>query len=212
MKKKVIVFLGVLLLFNVVVVYAATGIHGYYLGYEKVKVVVDGEEIKSSVPPLILDNTTMVPLRSIAEKLDVIVKWNEDNQEAILIKPNVNMQFTANPIYDKSKNTYVVYSPFGKIPKDKRSYFTFYVYSEVDNLPRESVQVKVALRDPDGGLVKEGVPLTFDASQENSLQYISSFEDITFLKTGNYYVEFLLKSDSTKNTFTKIGEKNILVK
>jgi len=119
---------------------------------------------------------------------------------------------TANPVYDKDKKAYVVYSPFGKILNSQRLLFSFHVYSEIDSLPMEEVEVKVELRDPDGEIVQEGYVKAYDATVENSLQYINFFEDIRFDKTGNYHVDLLLKSESTKDEFIKIGQKNILVK
>ncbi|MGD9678766.1 MAG: stalk domain-containing protein [Vulcanibacillus sp.] len=212
MKKKVLGLISLLLLFNIVTVYAGTAIYGYYLGYEKVKVVVDTKEVDSTVPAIIIEDTTMVPLRAIAERLDVIVNWDSQLKTATLIKPNVNMLFTANPVYDKANQSYVVYSPFGKINKNQRYHFNFHVFCEVDNLPYENLEIKVVLKDPDNEIVQDGYVQTFDATLENSLQYINFFENIDFLKTGNYKVELLLKSDSTKNEFKKIGEKQILIK
>lgn len=213
MKKKIfILIVTVLFLFSVANVYAGTSLYGYFQGYEKVKILIDGKELDSKVPGFIIDNTTVIPLRAVSEKFNVIVKWDDSTKTANLIQPNVNMQFTANPVYDKDKKTYVVYSPFGKIPKSQRYHFSFYVYSEVDNLPYENVQVKVVLRDPEGQLVQSGNVQSFDATQENSLQYIHYFENVDFISTGNYYVELLLKSESTKNEFVRIGEKLIMVK
>jgi|GEM_PF-2283283 len=213
MKKKVLVaFVLLLIIFNVVTVYAGTAIYGYFFGYEKVRLVLDGEEVVTRVPGFIIDGATVVPLRIFAESLDVIVRWDDEAKTAYMYRPNVNMQFTANPVYDESKKTYVVYSPFGKVPKSQRYNFTFYVYSEIDSLPNEVVQVKIVLKDPNGEIVSEGDVQSYDASIENSLQYIQPFKNVTFTQSGNYYVEFLLKSDSTNSAFSKIGEKLILVK
>lgn len=213
MKKKIfILMLTALFLFSVANVYAETSLYGYFQGYEKVRILIDGKELDSKVPGFIIDNTTVLPLRTVSEKFKVIVKWDDSTKTANLIQPNVNMQFTINPVYDKSKNTYVVYSPFGKISKNQRYHFSFYVYSEVDKLPYENVQVKVVLRDPNGQLVQSGNVQSFDATQENSLQYIHYFENVDFISNGNYYVELLLKSESTNNEFVKIGEKLIMVK
>lgn len=213
MKKKLIILICFFLLFNVVTVYAGTAIHGYYFGYEKVMVMLDGKEVKSDkVPAFIIDNTTVIPLRAIAERLDVIVTWNKENKTAELIKPNVNMLFTANPVYDKDNKTYVVYSPFGKINKNQRYHFSFHVFCEVDNLPYENVEIKVVLKDPNNKIVQDGIAQPFNASEENSLQYINRFEDVDFIETGNYKVELLLKSKSTDDEFKKIGEKLIIIK
>ena len=139
------------------------------------------------------------------------MNWDEEERTAELIKPNVNMQFTANPVFDKEQNTYVVYSPFGKIPANHRYQFNFHVYCEVDNLPKEEVMIKVTLKDPDGLIVQEGSIEEYDATEENSLQYITFFSDVDFIKTGNYSVQFFLKSESTDDVYLKIGEKLILV-
>lgn len=212
MKKKVLIIVSIILLLNVATAYSATSLYGYFQGYEKVKVLVDGEEVNSKVPGFIIDGTTVLPLRAISEKMNAIVKWDDGLKTVSIIKPNVNMQFTANPIYDKDKKTYVVYSPFGKIPSNQRYNFTFYVYSEVDNLPKEKGSVKVVLKDPNGKIISERPSMTFDATRENSLQYVEKFQDITFIENGNYSVEFMLKSESTQNEFIQIGEKLILVK
>ncbi len=209
MNKKVIIAFILLLLFNVITVYAGTSLYGYYHDYDKVKVMVNGKELDSNVPAFIIDSTTVIPLRAVVESLDTIVKWDDEKKVAEIVKPNVNMQFTANPY--KDKDAYVIYSPFGKIPSNRRYNFTFYVYSEVDNLPHENVQVKLVLKQPDGTIMQETDVQSFDASVENSLLYFDHFDDITFYDLGNYSVDFLLKSESTDNEFVKIGEKLILV-
>lgn len=215
MKKKVLIVFALFLVFNVVTVYASTALYGYFEGFERVKIIANGKEVNSEIPGFIIDSTTVLPLRAISEAFGVIVTWDKENKVATLIKPNVNMQLTANKISYENEVGYIIYSPFGKIPKNQRYKFSFSVYSEIDNLPHEQVQLKLVLRDPDGEIIKESVePQSFDAIEENSLQYIdnTSFRDITFMKDGNYSVEVLLKSESTFYKFTKIGEKLILVK
>lgn len=212
MKKKILIILGIILLFNMVTIYAGTALYGYYLGYDKVKILIDGKEVDTEIPGFIIENTTVLPLRVVAKSLDTIVVWNDELKTANIMKPNVNMQFTANPVFDKDKNTYMIYGPFGKISANKRYHFSFHVYTEVDNLPKEVVNIKVVLKDPDGEVVEEGNVQTYDATEENSLQYINFFEEIDFTKTGNYSVEFMIKSESTKDKYLKIGKKLILVK
>lgn len=213
MKKKLVLLICLFLLFNVITVYASTAIYGYYSGYEKVKVTLNGEEVKSDrVPAFIVDKTTVIPLRAVSEKLNVIVSWNDQEKTAELIQPNVNMLFTANPVYDKDSKAYLVYSPFGKITQKQRINFSFHVFCEVDNLPYENVEIKVVLKDPNNKVVQESIAQPFNASEENSLQYINRFENIDFIMTGNYKVELLLKSKSTKDEFQKMGEKRIIVK
>lgn len=211
MKKKIVVLLCIFLVFNILTVYASKALYGYYHDYMKIKVEVNGQEVKSEVPGFIIDDTAVIPLRALGDNIDAIVYWNEEEQTAGILQPNVNILFTANPVFDKDNNTYVVYAPFGKINMSQRYHFSFHVFCEVDNLPQEEVEINVILKDTNGEIVKEGYSQIFDASEENSLQYINFFENIDFTMTGKYSVEVLLKSEITDYNFVRIGEKQILV-
>ncbi len=49
-----------------------------------VKLVVDGKEIHSDVPPQIIEGRTMIPARYLAEALGAKVEWDEKNQTVIV--------------------------------------------------------------------------------------------------------------------------------
>ncbi len=212
MKKKLILFLVVFLFFNVMTVYGTNALYGYFKGYEIVKVKLGENAIEGSVPAIIMEGSTMVPLRAVSENLGVIVGWDGSNKTVVLTKPNVNMLFTANPVYDKENKSYLVYSPFGKLNKTQRYNFSFHVFCEMDNLPYEEIEIMVQLVDPEGEIVAKSTVQGFDATKENSFQYINLFENINFVLTGNYKVEALISGPSTANEFKKIGEKIIAVK
>lgn len=54
---------------------------------EEVHLTVNGAEVTGlDVPPLILNDRTLVPLRAVAEKLGAEVNWNADTQEAYLLR------------------------------------------------------------------------------------------------------------------------------
>lgn len=212
MKKKLIILIILFLVLGAVTVYGTNAINGYYKGNEIVNIKLDGQELDSSVPAVMLEGTTMVPLRAVGENLDVIVGWNGPERTVELIKPKVNMLFTANPVYDSANKSYVVYSPFGKINKTQRYNFSFHVFCEIDSLPYEEIQIMVRLIDPAGRVVSESTKQSYDASRENSLQYINLFENINFVSSGNYQVEALISGVSTDNKFEKIGGKLIAVR
>jgi hypothetical protein len=44
-----------------------------------IKLIVNGNEVKSDVPPQIIDGRTMVPARPLAEALGATVQWDEEN-------------------------------------------------------------------------------------------------------------------------------------
>ena len=56
---------------------------------EEVHLVVDGETLTGlDMPPVIVNDRTLAPLRAIAEKLGATVNWNGDTKEAYLVKDN----------------------------------------------------------------------------------------------------------------------------
>jgi foldase protein PrsA len=63
------------------IVAAAAGIAwaGYesYLGYQVVRVQVDGKPVESPVPAILMEGSTMVPLRAVTEALGATVTWDE---------------------------------------------------------------------------------------------------------------------------------------
>lgn len=70
MRKTIIAFLlGVFLTISITA-YANTSI----------KLVVDGKEIYSDVPPQIINGRTLVPARPLAEAMGADVSWNEESQ------------------------------------------------------------------------------------------------------------------------------------
>ncbi len=212
MRKKLIILVVLFLVLGIATVYGTSAIHGYYKGNEIVKVKLDGKELDTSVPAIMMEGNTMVPLRAVGENLDVIVGWNGPERTVELTKPKVNMLFTINPVYDSANKSYVVYSPFGKINKTQRYNFSFYVFCEIDSLPYEEVQIMVRLIDPAGRVISESTKQKYNASRENSLQYINLFENTNFLSLGNYEVEALISGPSTANKFVKIGGKLISVR
>ena len=48
------------------------------------EMTVDGEAVTLEVAPTILNNTTLVPVRAVAESFDAQVGWNEANRRVII--------------------------------------------------------------------------------------------------------------------------------
>lgn len=78
MKKLVAVVLTVLMAFSSFVVLANTN--------EDIKLVVDGKLVQTDVPPIIVNDRTMVPFRAIFEALDIPVEWNANLRMAYTTK------------------------------------------------------------------------------------------------------------------------------
>ena len=51
---------------------------------DDIKVLVDGTELTFDVPPQIIDDYTMVPMRGIFEALGYDVEWDEENKQIVI--------------------------------------------------------------------------------------------------------------------------------
>lgn len=69
---------------------AAAAVYGQYQGYDIVKVLVNGKEVKSDVPAVIMNGRTMVPLRFVSEAFGANVGW-DDSTATATVKPLVQV-------------------------------------------------------------------------------------------------------------------------
>ena len=83
MKKIILVIFSFFLISGVV---SASSINGEYNGNPIVKVYVNGSEIRPEVPAHIVDGTTMLPMRAVAEALGADVEWDQSTYAAQIIK------------------------------------------------------------------------------------------------------------------------------
>ena len=88
MKKALIWVLVAVLAFSLGAVGQAAGVArwGQYRGFDVVKVAVDGREVTSDIPAIIVDGRTMVPLRFVSEVLGREVGWDQETQTAKVTK------------------------------------------------------------------------------------------------------------------------------
>ncbi len=76
MKKIVAVFLTSIMLI------ATTAIPAF--ADENIKVLLNGQEMSFDVPPQIINNRTMIPMRAIFEELGFSVEWQQETQSVIV--------------------------------------------------------------------------------------------------------------------------------
>ena len=67
-----------------------------------IRVTLNGETLTFDVPPQLIDNRTMVPLRKIFEAMGAVVDWNNDSQTVTATKGDESVIATIN-----SKNVYI---------------------------------------------------------------------------------------------------------
>ncbi|OPX92638.1 MAG: hypothetical protein A4E53_00366 [Pelotomaculum sp. PtaB.Bin104] len=109
-------------------------------GDEKpIKILLDGKEVYSDVPPQIIDNRTFVPIRVISEALGVDVKWDSATRSVILTSPE-NVPIFSVVSYNKVDTEYG-YAIFGEVKN--RSTKTF-----------SKVEVKADVLDSGGKVVE----------------------------------------------------------
>lgn len=59
-----------------------------------IKITVNGKVIRPAVPPMLVNDTTLVPVRVIAEALDADVKWDGENQKVYITKDGEKLELT----------------------------------------------------------------------------------------------------------------------
>lgn len=83
MKKKWLVVIGVVLSVSIF----ATGA----FAANPIKLIVNGQEIKPDVPPQLINNRTMVPIRWVAEALGADVEWDEESGNVLINIPQLDL-------------------------------------------------------------------------------------------------------------------------
>jgi hypothetical protein len=81
-KYKLIVSIGIIVLFLFVNVYAVPYI----------KLVINGQQVNTDVPPQIVNGTTLVPIRVISESLGAKVNWDGDTQTVTVDMPRETLE------------------------------------------------------------------------------------------------------------------------
>ena len=56
-----------------------------------IKLIIDGKKITSDVDPYISNDRTLVPIRVIAEELDSVVDWDNENRAVHISKENIHI-------------------------------------------------------------------------------------------------------------------------
>jgi hypothetical protein len=59
---------------------------------QEIKVIMHGDELEFDVPPMIINNRTMLPLRAIAEALEADVDWDNATRKVTLIREDVKIE------------------------------------------------------------------------------------------------------------------------
>jgi hypothetical protein len=182
----------------------ASSIWGEFEGYSKARVLVNDVETQFSsadVPGFIVKGSTVLPLRTLADSLQALVKWDNSNKTAYIYKPNVHMFV----VKDISKD-YTMKSPFGEVKQGVK--ISFFVFPQVDNLNASISSFKISIVSPSGTNAVEPYEESID-EQKKSFWRPIKFNNISFDEYGVYTVKFSMKlSDGTD--YVVVSEKQIL--
>lgn len=182
------------------IVYASSP-WGDYQGYDKVRVLINNEEVSTGdVPAFMIDGRVVLPLRELADSLQTIVNWDESSKTAYMYKPNVHMFVAKELAKDDSPKT-----PFGKVSKGNK--LDFVVTAQVDSLTTPIQSFKIDLVSPEGAIIRTTNAVTLQDSQD-SFWYSWPLEGVSFDSVGTYKVQFKIKLDDVHD-YSIASEKTI---
>lgn len=108
-------------------------------GAEKpIKIILNGREIHSEVPPQIINDRAFVPIRVISEALGVDVKWDSASRAVILTSPENMPEFSVIS-YNKVDNEYG-YDIIGEVKNQSNKTFS-------------KVKIKAEILDSGGNVI-----------------------------------------------------------
>jgi len=144
-----------------------------------------------------IDGRTYVPLRSISNTLQALIKLDPSTDAVHIYKPNVHLM-----LFTGDKNAM---KPFGNVYQGT---YEFFVFAQVDNLETKVHSIKTAVVDPSGQTVDTQV---YDLSDDtkDTFWYTTAPYKIDFKSTGEYKVQFFIRQSEEQN-FELVSEKAIL--
>ncbi|WP_245954574.1 stalk domain-containing protein [Paenibacillus flagellatus] len=152
------------------------------------------------VPAFMINGRVVLPLRSLSDSLNAIVKWDDDTKTASIYKPNVHMFVATDIAKDDSPKT-----PFGKVSKGKK--LSFVVAAQVDSLATPIHSFRIDLVAPDGSVIRSTDAVALEGSKD-SFWYSWPLEGVTFDASGTYKVQFKIKLDDSRD-YAVVSEKTI---
>jgi hypothetical protein len=190
----------------------ADSLWGNYNGFPKAKIFVNDNEITvkdGEVPAFVIDGSTVLPIRKIAESLQAIVKWDSETMTANIYKPNVHMFVSEDVKIDKYKQVSSIKSPFSVVETGKT--VDFVVVVQVDSLKANTSGFKISIVKPDGDQY-DSTEVSTDKGLTNKLingfGYTSPPFNVKFTQKGSYLVKFSFKS--TDDKYTVVSQKTIV--
>lgn len=182
MRKKVIIMPLLICLWGGSMIYAAT--EG-----QKIAVAING--IGLGERGVVVDGTTYLPVRDVANSQQSIIQWDESGKKISIFKPNVHLIL----LQDQKM--------FGNVDKNKQ--LNFHVLVQVDNLKTEISDIKVTITDP---MNREELIHAKSVQEKKEDFWFLSKEHKYNFGVGVYKVRCYMKSGSS-NEWSLVSEKQI---
>lgn len=169
----------ILILVCVVMIWSATVAFASAAG-DKIKVIVNNSSLGEIGE--IIDNSTYLPLRKVAESLHAIVNWNTSSKNVELYTPNVHMF-----LYNSSNGDETT---FGEVKKGFNGKIK--VFAQVDNVEFKLNAVKFTIVDPSGKetLIQQ---IKVDKTRDN-YWFVTDESSYRFAQSGKYTVRCYMKT------------------
>lgn len=211
--KRILVSVLIAVLFMTVVVFAS-GLHGSFEGLPIVKVTIDGNELNSDVPGVVLNGRTMLPVRAIAEEFGANIKWNSETQTVEIEKSEAQHVETQKPevqlivIYfedycnfdDFDEPLWVLAEPGVNIYNIGTDHYLA-AYFHVGPMPKQVYTYRIALFDPSGDIIKTSASEDFTID-EYGLHGTLEIDGFDLRVPGNYKLHFQMKLGNGFETVT----------
>ncbi|REK58478.1 MAG: copper amine oxidase [Thermobacillus sp.] len=163
---------------------------------QRIKVSVNGSTLSET--GIVVDGTTFLPIRQLADTLNAFISWG-DNKQVNINKPNIHMM-------TMSVNSSGVY-PFQAV--EKGSTVTFYVLVHGDSLNTPISAAKMEIVDP-GNTAKE---FYYESNPENLSIFQLRTKELKykFGSEGEYKVRMYMMPGKSSE-WTLVSEKLIFSK
>ncbi|WP_438433470.1 stalk domain-containing protein [Gorillibacterium sp. sgz500922] len=175
---------------------------GDYEGFSKVKLRLDGAEVKvgdNDTPAVLMKERTMLPLRYVAQSLHTLVKWDPATQTVDLNRPDVHMMFAQ----DVADDLTTIRKPFSKVAQGRAGDFYVFVDAAGVTLPVEGF--KITVYSPSGEAVASKTVNEVPPNSDESFWYLWKV-NVNFAQKGDYVVKFAFQY---KGELTVVSEKTI---
>jgi hypothetical protein len=203
MKKKVLIITSIICLFSSTVAFAAS-VNGSFAGFPIANVIVNDDKLTPNVPGIVVQGSTMLPAKAIAESLNAVVTWDQATMTASIQKPDVNIVF-ADEIIENKDGSWDIKNPYSICAPGQGQEVVLFI--QVGPMKKDLYEYRVLVREPNGDILETSAVDNFEIDSSGMMANFT-LSDLDFKKVGLYKFEFQIKY---YNEFKTVEDKMLLV-